>query len=102
MKLIEPTGKVDGARCSRGRRRAAEPRGAAPVQAALRAAPLPRGGGTGTVGGSHACRVRVQALASAAGGGSEQRVAWRVSARVSCVVPARRVSVCVVRSVLMS
>ena len=73
------------------------------MQAALRAAPLPRGGGTGTVGGSHACRVRVQALASAAGGGSEQRVAWRVSARVSCVVGCpRRVSVCVVRSVLMS
>ena len=67
---------------------------AAPVQAALRAAPLPRSGGTGTVGGSHACGVRVQALASAAGGGSEQRVAWRVSARVSCVVPATCVRLC--------
>ena len=60
---------------------------AALVQAALRAAPLPRGGGTGTVGGSHACRVRVQPLGPAAGGGSEQWVAWRMTARVSCAAP---------------
>ena len=79
-----------------GRRRAMEPRltarrGAArvaSVQSALRAALLPRGGPTGTVGGPQACGVRVQPLGPCAGGGSEQRAVWRMSAHVSCAVPA--------------
>ena len=58
------------------------------MQAALRAALLPRGGEIGTVGGSRACRVRVQPLGPGAGGGSEQRAVWRMSAHVSCAVPA--------------